>query len=111
NAVKDLWQWKVWGDTNIHTIAGKLKISGWGDWHRNLVRLNELNGELGKIHQQGVYIPKTELSLLEPVKFAYQKWQLDGGVQIKSPEMRFDYGGIIPSPSAKLQVNGEIENL
>lgn len=111
NAVKDLWQWKVWGDTNIHTIAGKLKISGRGDWHRNLVRLNELNGELGKIHQQGVYIPKTELSLLEPVKFAYQKWQLDGGVQIKSPEMRFDYGGIIPSPSAKLQVNGEIENL
>ncbi|MDE8034237.1 YdbH family protein [Actinobacillus equuli subsp. equuli] len=111
NAVQDLWQWRVWGDTNIHTIASKLNVSGQGNWHQNLVQLNKLSGELGKIHQKGVYIPKTELRLLEPIKFAYEKWQLNGGLQIQSPEISFDYGGKIPSPSAKLQVNGEIENL
>ncbi|WP_150539384.1 YdbH family protein [Actinobacillus vicugnae] len=111
NAVQAQWQWRLWGDTNIHTIASKLKISGQGNWHKNLVRLNQLSGELGKIQQRGITIPKTELSLIEPIKFAYQQWQLDGGIQIKSPEMQFAYGGKIPAPVAKLQVNGEIENL
>lgn len=111
NAIKDQWQWRVWGDTNINSISSKLKMSGQGNWHQNLVQLNKLTGELGKIQQQGIYIPKTELSLVEPIKFAYQTWQLHGGIQINSPQIQFDYGGYISSPSAKLQVNGEIENL
>lgn len=110
-AVQDRWNWKVWGSADVKSVATKLHLGGLGHWHKNLVRITDLNGNLGRIRQQGVTIPKTELSLLAPIDFAYEKWRLDGGLQVKSPEIRFDYGGKILVPQAKLHMNGEIENL
>ncbi|AAP95537.1 hypothetical protein A6046_06495 [[Haemophilus] ducreyi] len=110
-SAKDQWHWKIWGSTKIKNLADSLKLSGRGNWHKNLVQINELTGSLGNIYQKGIAIPNTELRLLEPIKFAYQKWYLAGRVQIKAPEINFDYGGQLLSPTATLQANGEIENL
>lgn len=111
NAIKDRWQWRFWGNSTLSAIPNKLQIAGRGDWQQNIVQLTEFKGELDQIKRNGVRIPKLELSLLEPLILAYEKWHLTGGVKLSMPQIQFDYGGELLNPTAQLQLNGEIENL
>ncbi|WP_373778205.1 YdbH family protein [Glaesserella sp.] len=110
-ATSDLWQWRFWGNSHFKPANSKLSVSGRGDWHQDLVRLSEFKGELGQIKRQGVFVPKTELSLSEPIHFAYQNFHLSGGITLKSPMIGFQYGGLLEKPTAALSFQGETENL
>lgn len=59
----------------------------------------------------GTTISKTELTNAQAIQFNIKKFTLDGAIQLKSPEIKFDYGGLLPKPQAKLAFNGELENL
>lgn len=110
-AVKDQWQWRFWGESRLNALNNRLKVSGRGKWHKNLVELSEFDGHLAKIHRNGVRIDQTRLSLSEPIQFAYQDFQLNGGVKLSAPKVIFDYGGELIKPTARLTFNGEVENL
>lgn len=111
NAIKDQWNWRLWGSSQVKALKNKLTIAGRGNWHQDLVTLTEFNGELGKIRTPNLTIPKLNLTLLEPLSLAYQKWHLNGGVQLEAPEIKLNYGGELVRPTATLSVNGELENL
>ena len=111
DAIKDQWNWRFWGTSKVKALKNDLSIAGRGNWHNNIVALTEFKGDLGKIERNGVTIPKLELSLLEPLKLAYEKWHLNGGVKLDSPKIAFNYGGELEKTTAKLNVDGEIENL
>lgn len=110
-AESDQWNWRFWGNTQFNTLKSKLNIAGRGNWHKNLIRLNEFKGELAQINQNGVHIPKTELTLLKPIKFWYESFELDGGVRLTAPQINFAYGGELEQPTADLNFTGETENL
>ncbi|AHG82190.1 hypothetical protein F542_14740 [Bibersteinia trehalosi USDA-ARS-USMARC-188] len=111
NAVKDQWNWRFWGNTQFNTLKSRLNVAGRGNWHKNLIRLNEFKGELAQIKQNGITIPKTELTLQKPIKFWYERFELDGIVRLTAPKIAFDYGGELEQPTADLSFNGETENL
>ncbi|MCK3654545.1 hypothetical protein A4G19_01785 [Pasteurellaceae bacterium Macca] len=110
-AVKDQWQWRFWGNSQLASLKTPISLAGRGLWHKNLIQLTEFQGNLAKVKQNGMLIPQTTLSLTEPIKFAYEKAHLTGGVAIKSPKIAFDYGGELERPVANLTFNGEVENL
>lgn len=109
--VKDQWQWRFWGESRLNALNNRLKVSGRGKWHKHLIELSEFEGHLAQIHQNGVRIDRTLLSLSRPIKFAYQTFQLNGGVTLSAPQVAFDYGGELVKPTATLTFNGEVENL
>lgn len=111
NAVKDQWNWRFWGHTQFNTVKSQLSVDGRGNWHKNLIQLNEFKGSLAQIKQNGIFIPKTELTLLKPIKFYYEKFHLNGSVRLASPLIAFDYGGELLQPKLDLNFNGETENL
>lgn len=108
---QDQWNWRLWGNSSFNRLNSKLKVAGRGNWHKNLVKLSEFQGEIDKIQQNGVLIPKTELTLKEPIKFAYKTFYLDGAVRLKSPKVAFNYGGELEQPTVDLQFSGETETL
>lgn len=108
---QDQWNWRLWGNSSFNRLNSKLKVAGRGNWHKNLVQLSEFQGEIDKIQQHGVFIPKTELTLQEPIKFAYETFHLDGAVRLKSNKVAFDYGGELEQPTVDLQFSGETEKL
>ncbi|HHW7568185.1 TPA: YdbH family protein [Mannheimia haemolytica] len=110
-AVKDSWKWRIWGSSKLDALNSKVTLSGRGQWHKNTVQLNELKGDLSSVRLDGITIPKTELTNSQAIKFNIKKFSLDGAIQLKSPEINFDYGGLLPKPQAKLAFNGELENL
>lgn len=111
NAVKDSWKWRIWGSSNLKAFNSKVNLSGRGQWHKHTVQLNELRGELSSVRLDGTTIPKTELTNTQAIQFNIKKFTLDGAIQLKSPEIKFDYGGLLPKPQVKLAFNGELENL
>lgn len=108
---QDQWNWRFWGNTQFNTVKSKLSIAGKGNWHNNLVQLTQFKGDLAQIKQNGVHIPKTELTLSKPIKFWYETFKVDGALQLQSPKIAFDYGGELEQPTATLSFNGETENL
>lgn len=110
-AIKDSWKWRIWGSSNLKALNSKVNLSGRGQWHKNIVQLNELRGDLSSVRLDGTTIPKTELTNTQAIKFNIKKFTLDGAMQLKSPEITFDYGGGLPKPQAKLAFSGELENL
>ncbi|MEG9498540.1 YdbH family protein [Mannheimia indoligenes] len=110
-AVKDSWKWRIWGNSNLNAFNSKVNLSGRGQWHKNTVQLNELKGDLSSVRLDGTTISKTELTNAQAIQFNIKKFTLDGAIQLKSPEIKFDYGGLLPKPQAKLAFNGELENL
>ncbi|MFA9487299.1 MULTISPECIES: YdbH family protein [unclassified Mannheimia] len=110
-AVKDSWKWRIWGSSKLDALNSKVTLSGRGQWHKNTVQLNELKGDLSSVRLDGITIPKTELTNTQAIKFNIKKFSLDGAIQLKSPEIKFDYGGLLPKPQTKLAFNGELENL
>ncbi|MFK5041997.1 hypothetical protein ACI3P4_14115, partial [Glaesserella parasuis] len=68
-------------------------------------------GSLEHIRKNGVFIPKLELVLNEPIKFDYEKFHLTGGVKLSASQMDFAYGGLLEKPTANLKFYGEVENL
>ncbi|WP_409500297.1 YdbH family protein [Mannheimia glucosida] len=111
NAVKDSWKWRIWGSSNLKAFNSKVNLSGRGQWHKHTVQLNELRGELSSVRLDGTTIPKTELTNTQAIQFNIKKFTLAGAIQLKSPEIKFDYGGLLPKPQVKLAFNGELENL
>ncbi len=110
-AVKDQWNWRFWGNSQINALNRPLAVSGRGLWHQDLVQLSEFSGNLTQIRQNGVHIPNTELKLSEPINFDYAKFHLTGGVKLSSPQVNFDYGGVLEQPTANVNFYGEVENL
>ncbi|AHG73932.1 hypothetical protein X781_17850 [Mannheimia sp. USDA-ARS-USMARC-1261] len=110
-AVKDSWKWRIWGNSNLNAFNSKVNLSGRGQWHKNTVQLNELKGDLSSVRLDGTTISKTELTNAQAIQFNIKKFTLDGAIQLKSPEIKFDYGGLLPKPQAKLAFSGELENL
>lgn len=111
NSVQDRWQWRIWGNSTIKMLNSTLNLSGRGIWQKQNIQLTELNGELGKIKQSGVMLPKVTLKMTENLQFAYTKNQLTGAVQIASPSLNLDYGGNLPNPTLNLTLRGALENL
>ncbi|QLB21241.1 hypothetical protein A6B43_06770 [Vespertiliibacter pulmonis] len=109
--INDRWQWKFWGNSRLAIAKSLLSLTGRGNWHGKVVQLSELYGKLDNIQRESIKIPKLELSLLEPITFAYEKWRLTGGVKLSAPKTEFSYGGTLEQPTARLNVNGELENL
>lgn len=110
-AVRDQWQWRFWGGSRAPALGTQIQLNGRGIWHENLVKLTEFDGKLGKISQNSLQIAPAVLQLSEPIQFAYETFQLQGGVIARSPELRFDYGGKFHPLQATLNFNGEVENL
>ncbi|MDO9923193.1 YdbH family protein [Glaesserella parasuis] len=110
-AVKDQWNWRFWGSSQIKALNRPLAISGRGLWHKDLVQLSEFKGSLDHIRKNGVFIPQTELVLDEPINFEYDKFHLTGGVKLSASQMDFAYGGLLEKPTANLKFYGEVENL
>lgn len=109
--INDRWQWKFWGSSRLAIAKSPLSLAGQGNWHEKVVQLSKLDGKLDNIQGENFKIPKLELNLLEPITFAYEKWQLTGGVKLSAPKTQFSYGGELEQPTAQLNVNGELENL
>lgn len=51
NAVKDSWKWRIWGASILKAFNSKVNLSGRGQWHKQLVRLEELKGDLATVKQ------------------------------------------------------------
>ncbi|MDD0823975.1 YdbH family protein [Mannheimia sp. AT1] len=111
DAIEDSWKWRIWGSSNLKAFQSKINLSGRGQWHANKISLTEFIGNLSEVKLEGTTIPKTELALNEIIKFDTQKLTLNGEVSLKSPEIKFSYGGTLPKPEAKLAFNGNVENL
>lgn len=109
--INDLWQWKLWGNADLKAFRSPIKLQGRGQWQKNLVELNDFQASLGAFKLNHTAVQKIDLALSKPVKFAYEKWHLMGGAEMKSAEIRFDYGGKMQDLVAKLDFNGEIEKL
>lgn len=109
-AINDLWQWRIWGDAQVHSLKTPLKVAGRGKWQGKLVTLSELDGQLGKLVLTGTQIPKIDFSLSEPIEFAYTKRQIKGEIKAISPETTFNYGGELTLPVGRLKFNGTLEN-
>lgn len=108
---QDLWQWRLSGNAHLKALNSKIALDGKGQWHSNLVQIDQLNGKMAQVKHKSIFIPQAELRLTSPVKFAYEKWHLMGGAEIVSPEIQFNYGGKLLRPSTKLNFDGEIEKL
>lgn len=111
NVIQDRWTWRIWGNSTLKAFNSKVNLSGRGQWHQKIVQFNELNGNLAELKLDGVKVPKTELALKETIKLDTEKLTLNGKVGLKSPEIRFNYGGFLPKPEATLAFNGKVENL
>lgn len=111
NEPQNQWNWRFWGGSQLHSLNSQLTLSGRGHWYNDLVTLSEFSGELNQIKQNSVVIPKTELSLLAPIKFAYKNFYLDGKMRLSAPYIHFDYGGRLTQPNIDLSFNGETETL
>lgn len=111
DVIEDSWKWRIWGNSILKGLNSKINLSGRGQWHANNIWLTEFIGDLSEVKLEGTTIPEIELALNEIIKFDTQKLTLNGKVSLKSPEIKFSYGGILPKPEAKLAFNGNVENL
>lgn len=111
NAIKDSWKWRIWGHSTLKALNSKINLSGRGQWHQHNVTLTELFGDLSEVKLNSTTIAKTELNLNKIIQFNTQTFILEGEVGLKSPEIKFAYGGQLPKPRAKLAFNNNIENL
>lgn len=111
DAIKDSWNWRIWGNSTLRAFNSKVNLSGRGLWHKNLVQLAELKGNLAEVRLDSTTIAKTELILKEKIEFDTKQATLKGGLGLKSSEIKFAYGGLLPKPQAQLSFNGDIENL
>lgn len=108
---KNLWEWRLTGDAKLKSLDTKVALDGLGNWRENLMQFTQLNGEVAPIKMGAVSLAKSAFRLTEPVKFFYEDWVLSGGAELESTEMRFDYGGKLLRPKAKLNLAGELETL
>lgn len=111
NAQQGQWNWRFWGHSRFQPLNSDLQLSGRGHWRQDRVQLSEFKGLLSHIQQSGFSIPKTELSLRQPINFAYKQFQLDGAVRLSAPKIAFDYGGELETPQADIAFHGMTENL
>lgn len=111
NAIKDSWKWKIWGSSTLKAFNSKISLNGRGNWHKNTIQLNEFKGLLSEVKLDELTIPKTELVLNKIIKFDTRNLTLNGEVKLKSSEINFNYGGVLPKPEANLAFSGDIENL
>lgn len=107
----DRWQWRVWGHSQVASLKSKLNLAGRGVWQQDRIQLTDLNGDLAKIQQNGIVIPKMALKLSSPINFDYRTFQLTGGVSLNAPKIAFNYGGELEQPNAEFRFSGETENL
>ncbi|WP_117471568.1 YdbH family protein [Mannheimia granulomatis] len=109
--LQDNWSWRIWGNSTLKAFNSKVNLNGRGQWHKNSIQLTEFKGDLSEIKLDDTIIPKTELTLNDTIKFDTTQNTLKGEIKLKSPEIRFSYGGNLPKPEAKLAFNGRTENL
>ncbi|GAB1659622.1 hypothetical protein Mh1956_02730 [Mannheimia haemolytica] len=111
NAVKDSWKWRIWGASILKAFNSKVNLSGRGQWHKQLVRLEELKGDLATVKLADTTISKITLNNTQAIRFNVKKFTLDGAVMLQSPEIAFSYGGVLPKPRVNLAFDGEVEKL
>ncbi|QIW15615.1 hypothetical protein A4G20_04360 [Pasteurellaceae bacterium RH1A] len=110
-AVRDQWNWRFWGGSNLGWQNLPLKVSGRGHWHEKLVQLSEFQGDLGRIKQPLFELAPMKLVLSEPIDLAYEHAYLTGGLRLTSPLLGFAYGGELKELEARLNFQGESDNL
>lgn len=108
---QDIWQWQLNGKAHLNALNSQIDLQGRGQWHADLVQIDQLDGLLADVKKPSMVLEKTQLSLNKSIKFNTEKWTLDGEAKLKSPALRFDYGGKLTNTEAMLNINGEIENL
>lgn len=108
---KNLWEWQLSGGAKLKALSTKMKLNGKGNWAENLMQFTQLDGELEPITLGNTHLTRSAFRLTSPVQFFYEDWVLSGGAELVADEMRFDYGGKLLRPKAKLSLSGELENL
>lgn len=109
--LQDRWNWRFWGNAYSTGAKTRLNVNGRGHWHKKQIELSEFQGNLGKIKQYALQIPRIDLKLTMPIRYAYASDHLQGGIQMQADHLYFDYGGELPNLTAKLNFNGNVENL
>lgn len=107
----DSWNWRFWGETQVHALTSPLNLAGRGHWRGKEITLSEFKGQLAEVKKAGITIPESLLQLRKPIHFSYEKQHLSGQLRLQFPRIAFDYGGELQQPTADLNFNGALESL